>query len=56
MIPEGNRYCPDCFRSFADDAEECPEHGVKLIKLPGEESLIGQEVAGKYEVLERLGA
>ena len=55
MIPEGNRYCPDCFRSFADDAEECPEHGVKLIKLPGEESLIGQEVAGKYDVLERLG-
>ena len=55
MSENRQRYCPECFGSFGPKANVCPEHGIPLIELPSQESLVGKTIDGKYEVLELLG-
>ena len=50
------RYCPDCFEEFPDGGDRCPTHGVQLIVIQEEKSLVGEMVDGKYEILRELGA
>ncbi|MBM4370485.1 MAG: hypothetical protein FJ098_02475, partial [Deltaproteobacteria bacterium] len=48
-------YCPECFRRYAAGHAYCPEHGARLVLLPGEPSLAGQVVAERYHIAVELG-
>jgi serine/threonine protein kinase len=52
---EETLYCPECYRSFESGHGYCPDHGARLVMLPGEESLVGTVVAGMYRIDAELG-
>lgn len=56
MEAKSRQYCPECFREFTDGENVCFEHGISLISLPEEQSLIGKVLDGKYRILEQIGA
>lgn len=51
------RVCPKCKREFpvADEVTTCPDDG-SLLSVITTDPLAGETVAGKYEVLEQIGA
>ena len=56
MNDSGSRvFCPTCFQSYPPGTTRCPKDGTELIGLPGEVSLVGSMLDGKYEVGELLG-
>ena len=55
VVSQDHKYCPECFRKLPGSANACPEHGGSLISIPEEESLVGQVVDDKYEILDKLG-
>ena len=52
---DNTRFCPECFRTFPAEAMRCPEHGVALVDLPSGESMVGETIDQKYEVVKKVG-
>ena len=48
------QFCASCEKEMEADGHSCPECGLRLAKL-GEETLVGQTLDDRYEVLEELG-
>jgi serine/threonine protein kinase len=46
--------CPTCGRQYADTNTLCPSDGAVLKKTDGEDRLIGQVLAGKYRIDEKI--
>ncbi len=55
MSGQSTRYCPECFAAFDKGEERCPEHGLELVDLPADETLVGRMLDGKYEIVEKIG-
>jgi len=53
-------FCPYCLHSFPDHFDECPNDGVPLAETAltrsADDSTIGALFAGRYRVVERIGA
>ncbi len=51
------KQCPICATQYPDDAKFCPRDGATLVSAAGATSdpLIGQTLAGRYEILSKLG-
>ena len=53
---EGERYCPQCEKSFDAEEERCPDDGTALVLLKDQvDPLVGRELDGRFKFLERLG-
>lgn len=48
------KHCPQCGREWADQFQFCPHDAAGLQDAPAD-PLVGQVLANKYEILERLG-
>jgi serine/threonine-protein kinase len=46
--------CPTCGRQYADTNTLCPADGAVLKKADGEDRLLGQVLAGKYRIEEKI--
>src|SRR3954470_13654995 len=46
--------CPTCGREYADTNTLCPADGAELKKSPDEDGLIGQVLAGKYRIDDKI--
>ncbi|MBM4354230.1 MAG: hypothetical protein FJ109_10620 [Deltaproteobacteria bacterium] len=55
MSGHETRYCPECLAAFDQGEVRCPVHGLELVDLPGDESLVGRVLDGKYEIVEKIG-
>ncbi len=51
------KQCPTCATQYPDDARFCPRDGATLVSAAGAtgDPLIGQTLAGRYEILSKLG-
>lgn len=49
------RFCPECSTRHPDAQEICPACGRTLVALNDDDNLIGQELDGRYLILELLG-
>lgn len=51
-------FCPTCSASYADDRTVCAADGATLVPLATRDGdpLIGQQIAGRFEVVSKLGA
>ncbi|MGB0591561.1 MAG: protein kinase domain-containing protein, partial [Myxococcota bacterium] len=58
MTPGGAKTCPECGRTFSATSEEfiCPDDGTPLVTFSRDDALVGQVVAGRFEVEALLGA
>src|SRR3712207_4614141 len=46
--------CPTCGRQYADTTTLCPADGAVLRRRDGEDRLVGQVLAGKYRIEEKI--
>ncbi|HEX8720421.1 MAG TPA: protein kinase, partial [Pyrinomonadaceae bacterium] len=46
--------CPTCGRQYADTTTLCPADGEVLVRERGEDRLVGQVLAGKYRIDEKI--
>jgi serine/threonine protein kinase len=46
--------CPTCGRQYADTTTLCPADGAVLQRRDGEDRLVGQVLAGKYRIEEKI--
>ena len=52
--PPSSRHCSQCGVMFQTELERCPRDGAP-VEVRADDPLIGQVLAGRYRVLERLG-
>ncbi len=51
------KVCPSCQETYSGQASFCPKDGSELEDQPeSEDPFIGQVIADRYQVLERLGS
>src|SRR5919206_2941060 len=46
--------CPTCGRQYADTATLCPADGAVLVREGGDDRLVGQVLAGKYRIDDKI--
>ncbi len=49
------KFCPECERELDTDEPRCPHDGTALVVMPEARSLVGERLAGRFQIVEAIG-